>query len=429
VNFSDAIRDLDSRQPESMPAPSLDRIRALADLLDRPELTYPSIHVTGTNGKTTTARMISALACAHGLSTGTYISPHVSSINERISVCGRPIDEQEFADEYERLLPYRERVDGLGRSVTYFETLTTMAYLWFADKPVGLAVFEVGMGGTWDATNLIRGDVAVLCPIGLDHTAQLGPTVADVAGEKVGIIKQGRMAVVREQRPEAMAVIDARCREMGAELLREGEAFALASRAPALGGQALAIRGLHGAHDEVFLPLFGEPSARNAAAAVAACEALLGRALDPDAVRRALGAVTSPGRVEVVGRHPLVVLDGAHNPDAAWALVDTLPESFRWEKLHLVIGMFEDKDVETVGRALASLADRAYVCRNSSPRAAPTARVAQALKAGGVDDVMEFEGVDEAVAAAREAAAPEDLILVTGSFYTVGDARPLFVGA
>jgi dihydrofolate synthase/folylpolyglutamate synthase len=428
VNFREALRDLDARQPESMPERGLDRIRALADSLDHPELTYPSIHVTGTNGKTTTARMVTELACAQGIPVGTFISPHVTSVTERLSLCGEPIAEEEFAEEYGRLLPLVERIEGQGHRVTYFETLTALCYVWFADKPVGLGVFEVGMGGTWDATNLIRGDVAVLCPIGLDHK-ELGSTVAEVAEEKAGIIKQGRTAVIREQRPEAMEVIARRCDEVGATLLLEGRDFALTARSQAVGGQSLSVRGLHARYDDLFVPLFGAQLARNASLSIAACEALLGKALNEETVRPALGTVESPGRLEVVARRPLVVLDGAHNPDAAAALAESLPEAFRWDRLHLVVGMFQDKEVEVVTRLLAPLADRAYASVNSSPRSAPAERVVQALTAAGIRDVDDFGSVAAALEAARSAAGPEDLILVTGSFYTVADARPLFVGA
>jgi dihydrofolate synthase/folylpolyglutamate synthase len=428
VNFREALRDLDARQPESMPERGLDRIQALAESLDHPELTYPSIHVTGTNGKTTTARMVTELACAQGIPAGAFVSPHVTSVTERLSLCGEPISEEEFATEYGRLLPYVQQIEMGGHRVTYFETLTALCYVWFADKPVGLGVFEVGMGGTWDATNLIRGDVAVLCPVGLDHK-ELGSTVGQVASEKAGIIKEGRTAVSREQRPEAMEVIGRRCDQVGAALLVEGRDFDLTSRAQALGGQSLSIRGLHARYDDLFVPLFGEQLARNAALSVVACEALLGKALDEDAVRSAIGVVESPGRLEVVGRRPLAILDGAHNPDAAAALVAALPEAFRWERLHLVIGMFQDKEVEEVARLLGPLADRAYTCANSSPRSAPPERVERAIAAAGVREVDNFGSVGEAVEAARSAAGDDDLILVTGSFYTVADARPMFVGA
>jgi dihydrofolate synthase / folylpolyglutamate synthase len=411
-----------------MPGPSLDRIARIVKLLDHPELTYPSIHVTGTNGKTTTARIVTALACAQGLATGTFVSPHVESITERLSVCGRAITEEELGDEYEHLLPYLDAGADIDQPVTYFEALTALAYLWFADKPVALGVFEVGMGGTWDATNLVRGDVAVICPIGLDHVGILGSTVGEIATEKAGIVKEGRVAVVREQRPEALEVIRARAEEVGATLLLEGEAFGVEDRVPAVGGQSFRVRGLHATYDDMLLPLFGEPQARNAGASIVALEALLGRALDERLVRQTLATVASPGRVEVVGRRPLVVLDGAHNLDAMEALARTLRESFTWERLHAVVAMFADKDVEGVTAILGPLVDVAHVARTSSPRAAPVARVAAGLREGAVDDVRTYDGVDEAVEGAREAATADDLVLVTGSFYTVAEARPMFVG-
>ena len=412
-----------------MPEPSLDRMRAVAELLDHPELTYPSIHVTGTNGKTTTVRVAASLACAHGLSAGAFTSPHVSSVTERLSVCGEPISEEEFADVYGHLLPVLERVDGPVLRVTYFEALTALAYLWFADKPVDLGVFEVGMGGTWDATNLVRGDVAVLCPVGLDHVEQLGGTVEAVAGEKAGIIKEGSIAVIREQRTEAMAVIEARASHVGASLLTEGPDFGIEKRRPAIRGQVIAIRTPHRSYDDVFVPLFGEELARNAGASVVALEALFGRELEQDTVTAGLRAVTSPGRLEVVRRHPVVILDGAHNPDAATALVAALSDAFRWDRLHLVVGMFGDKDVEAVVRILSPLADRAYACRSSSPRAAPVERLTDALEAVGVAEIAAFDSVEAAVSAALGSADDGDLVLVTGSFYTVADARPVFVGA
>jgi dihydrofolate synthase/folylpolyglutamate synthase len=429
MDFGEALRDLDGRQPESMPHPSLDRMRKIVELLDHPELTYPSIHVTGTNGKTTTARLVTAIACAHGFTTGTFVSPHLATVRERLSVCGRPITEEEFAEVYAHLAPYLEHVDFGSDRVTYFETLASLAYLWFADKPVGLGVFEVGMGGTWDATNLIRGEVAILCPVGLDHVKQLGSTVAQVAAEKAGIIKPGNAAVIREQPPEAMAVIRTRIDEVGAVPLVEHEDYGVEERTAAVGGQSLKVRTGHREYGELFVPMFGENAARNAAASIAALEVLLARSLDEDAVRGALASATSPGRVEVIMRHPLIVLDGAHNPDAATALVSALRESFRWDRLLLVMACFADKDVERLGAILGPIANGGYVTATASPRAAPRDRVASALRSGGVDDLRSFETVADALAAARADAGEDDLILVTGSFYTVADARPLLAGA
>ncbi len=426
MRFADAMAELEARQPEHMPQPDLDRMRALALLLADPQLTYPTIHVTGTNGKTTTARLASSIACAHGLSTGLFTSPHLTSVTERFEICGEPIGEGAFGDEFEHLLTFLRTVDEQVGRVTYFEALTALAYLWFADAPVGLGVFEVGMGGTWDATNLVSGDVAVLCPVSLDHP-QLGSTIAEVAGEKAGIVKQGKAAVVREQPAEALAVIERRCDEQISTLLLEGREWDLDDLTPAVGGQAMAVRGLHATYDEVLLPIYGDHAAHSAAAAVVAVEALLERALDRDAVRLALGSATSPGRLEVVGRRPLVVLDGAHNPAAAEALAEALPDSFTWDRLHLVMGVFADKDLDGIARPLAPLADAGYAAAAGSVRARPPDEVAAALGAGGVPTDA-FATVRDALEAAGDAAAAGDLILVTGSLYTVADARRALLG-
>jgi dihydrofolate synthase/folylpolyglutamate synthase len=426
VRFEHAVAELEARQPEHLPKPDLERIRALAELLDDPQRTYPTVHVTGTNGKTTTARLVAGLACAHGLSAGLFTSPHLRSLTERFTLCGEPIGEEEFAREYERLRPYLHTVDERSGQVTYFEALTALAYLWFADKPVGLGVFEVGMGGTWDATNLVAGDVAILCPVGLDHP-ELGSTPGDVAAEKAGIVKQGKVAVVREQPSEALEVIERRCEEQIATMLLEGREWALASRVRAVGGQAISVRGLHGTYEDLVLPLHGEHAARNAAAAVVALEAFLERALDEDHVRGSLGSATSPGRVEVVGRHPLVVLDGAHNPAAAEALATALRDAFAWERLHLVMSVFDNKDLSGILEHLAPLADVGYATANGSPRSRPPEEIAEAMTANGLV-TRTLPRVSDALDAARAGASPDDLILVTGSLYTVADARRAFEG-
>ena len=421
MRFADAMAELQGRQPEHLPEPDLERIRALATLLADPQLTYPTIHVTGTNGKTTTARLAAAIACAHGLTTGLFTSPHLASVTERFEICGDPMAEEAFGEEFEHLLAYLRTVDERVGRVTYFEALTALAYLSFADAPVGLGVFEVGMGGTWDATNLVSGDVAVLCPIGLDHP-QLGSTIAEVTGEKAGIIKQGKVAVVREQEDEALEVIRQRCEEQIATLLLEGRDWELADLTPAVGGQAIAIRGLHATYDDILLPIYGEHAAHNAAAAVVAVEALLERPLDRDAVRLALGAATSPGRLEVAARRPLVVLDGAHNPAAARALAEALPDTFTWDRLHLVMGVFADKDLDGIVGPLAPLADAGYAAAVESVRARSPREVADAMAAHGVA-TDPFPSVPDALDAAARAASDGDLILVTGSLYTVADAR------
>ena len=421
MRFEEAVAELDARQPEHMPKPDLDRMRALGTLLDDPQLTYPTVHVTGTNGKTTTARLVAGIACAHGLTTGLFTSPHLVSVTERFEICGDAIADQTFAEEFEHLMPLLRTVDEQVGPVTYFETLAALGFLVFADAPVQLGVFEVGMGGTWDATNLVAGDVAVICPISLDHR-ELGSTVAEVAEEKAGTIKQGKVAVVREQAPEALEVLERRCGEQIATMLLEDREWELEQRTAAVGGQALTIRGLHAEYDELLLPIHGEYAARNAAAAIAAVEALLERELDADSVRAALASVTSPGRLEVVGRHPLVVLDGAHNPAAAEALAVALPETFAGDRLHLVMAVFKDKDLDGIVRALAPLAEAGYATAVDSVRARPAEEVSAALTAAGVP-TQTFGTVPDALDAARKAASEEDVILVTGSLYTVADAR------
>jgi dihydrofolate synthase / folylpolyglutamate synthase len=421
VNFAETVAELDGRRETRM-IPDLSRILRLATLLDDPQLRYPTIHVTGTNGKGTAARVTTEVACAHGLTAGLYTSPHLLSVTERVSVCGQDITEAEFAEEYGHLLPFLELVDADAEErVTYFETLTALAYLWFADKPVGLGVFEVGMGGVWDATNLITGDVAVMTPIALDHP-ELGSTVREVATEKAGIIKEGKTVVSREQDAAALEVIVSRCDEVHADLALEFRDWELEERWQALGGQSLRVRGRLATYDELFLPLFGEHAARNAAAAITAFESFAGEALQEDTVREALAAVRWPGRMEVVQRQPLVMLDGAHNPAGAEALSAALREAFTWSRLHLVITIGDTKDVGGIVAELAPLVDVAYAARNASERSGDALAIVERFAAAAVP-VRSFEGVAEALDAARADAAPDDLILVTGSLYTVADAR------
>jgi dihydrofolate synthase/folylpolyglutamate synthase len=428
MRFDEAVARLDRRQPEDMPEPSLDRIRAVSELLDDPQLTYPSIHVTGTNGKTTIARAAAEIACAHGVTTGLFTSPHLHTVRERLSLCGVEISEEEFAEEWTHLEPYLEVVDarGIGAS-TYFEVVTALAFLWFADKPVGLGVFEVGMGGSWDATNLVAGDVAVIGEIALDHP-ELGSTIREVATEKAGIIKAGKIVVVREQPNDALGVIEERASGVDATVLLQGRDWELAARLPALGGQQFRVEGAHTAYEDLFVPMFGEPAVLNVVAAIVAVESVLGHALDPDATRSAVAALRIPGRLEVMARSPLIVVDGAHNPAGAEALARTLAEAFTWTRMHLVLGISSNKDADGVVAALAPIADVWYAARNESARSLPAEHVAERIAVGG-GRVADLGTVAESLAAARDAAAPDDLILVTGSLYTVADARRALGGS
>jgi len=424
MRYDEAIARLDARQPEHMPGPSLDRIAALVNYLDHPELTYPTIHVTGTNGKSTAARAAAAVACATGLQTGLYISPHLLDLTERLSVCGKDIARGEFAEEWEHLQPYLELIDAAGSGeVTYFEAVTALAFLWFADKPVALAVFEVGMGGSWDATNVIESDVAVVTPIGMDHVAELGPTLADIASEKAGIIKEGKVAVVREQDPIAHEVLAARAAAVGATVLHEGTDWEVLDPLIAVGGQAFGLRTPRTTYEDLYVPVFGRYAARNAAAGAVALEALTEHALDEVTLREGLANVRTPGRLEVVGHAPALVLDGAHNPDGARALAEELPRFFRWERLHVVLAVSANKDVGGVVAPIAALADAVYATRNDSVRSAEPDVVAAAARDAGATTVEVFPTVAAAFAAARDAAGSGDLVLVAGSLFTVGDAK------
>ena len=429
MRFAEAVADLDDRKPSRM-VPHLDRIRALADLLDHQERTYPSVHVTGTNGKTTTARLVARILCAHGLAAGIYTSPHLHEVTERVALCDEEITEEEFAETYEHLEPYLREVDakGLGgERVTYFEALTALAFLWFADKPADAGVFEVGMGGTWDATNVIEAKVAVFCSIDLDHP-ELGSTVEAVAREKAGILEADATAVVQDPDREAMPVIEARAVEVGASMLLRDRDWRVLDRRPAVGGQQVGMAGVHGEYPDLFLPLHGAHQALNAATAAVAAEAFLGAPLGRDPLEEALAGAASPGRLEVVDRHPLVVLDGAHNPDAARALAEALPEAFVWRRLLLVVGVLETKDVVGILAPLAPRVTRAHAAPNSNPKTLSQERMAEACRVAGIEDVEMHPSVASALEAARVEAADDDLILVTGSLYTVADARPRLPG-
>jgi len=428
MRFDEAVAQLDRRQPEHMPEPSLDRIRAVSELLDDPQLTYPTIHVTGTNGKTTIARAAAAIACAHGLTTGLFTSPHLHSVRERLALCGVEISEEEFAEEWLPLQPFLEVVDAQGNgAATYFEAVTALAFLWFADKPVGLAVVEVGMGGSWDATNLVTGDVAVIGEVGLDHP-ELGSTIREVATEKAGIIKPGKTVVVREQPDDALEVIEARAAEMDATVLLERRDWELAARFPAVGGQQFRVEGIHGAYDDLFVPMFGEHAVLNVVAAMVAVESVLGHALDADSARAAIQGLRVPGRLEVISRSPLLIVDGAHNPAGAGALARTLAEAFTWDRMHVVLAVSSNKDIDGIVSALGPIVDVWYAAANETVRSFPAEHVAQRIAASG-GRVADLGTVAEALASARDAAVPEDLILVTGSLYTVADARRALGGS
>jgi dihydrofolate synthase/folylpolyglutamate synthase len=428
--------DLAGRWGETKLEPSVDRIRALMDVLGDPQRAYPSIHITGTNGKTSTARMIEALLSAFELRTGRYTSPHVQSITERISLDGAPIPAERFIETYDDIKPYVEMVDASQPyRLSFFEVLTGMAYAAFADAPVDVAVVEVGMGGSWDATNVIDGTVAVVTPIDLDHTDRLGGTTGEIATEKAGIIKDGATVVLAQQPADAAQVLLKRAVEVDATVARAGMEFGVTAREVAVGGQLLTLRGLGGEYEDVFLPLHGAHMAHNAAVALAAVEAFFGagphRRLDVDVVRKAFLTVTSPGRLEVVRSSPTVVLDAAHNPAGARAAAEAISEAFGFSRLVGVVGTSGDKDARGLLEAFEPICAEVVVTSNSSHRALDADELAAlAVEVFGRDRVQVEPRLDDALEAAITLAEQDGEyagagVLVTGSVITVGEARVL----
>jgi dihydrofolate synthase/folylpolyglutamate synthase len=431
--------ELAAKWPETKIDPSLERITALMDILGQPQRSYPSIHITGTNGKTSTARMIEQLLRTFELRTGRYTSPHVESITERISLDGEPISPELFVQTYEDIKPYVAMVDAQQPiPMSFFEVVTAMAYACFADAPVDVAVVEVGIGGTWDATNVIDAVVSVITPISLDHMDRLGDTHAAIAGEKSGIIKKGGLAVVAQQPLDAAEVILRRAVEIDATVAREGMEFGVLRRDVAVGGQLVTLRGVGGhEYEEVFLPLHGAHQAQNAAIALAAVEGFFGvgiahqEPLDIEKVRAAFAGVSSPGRLEVVRRSPTIVLDAAHNPGGARVTAEAIGESFGFTRLVGVFSPSGDKDVIGVLEALEPVLAEIVVTQNSTQRALNVDRLAElAVEVFGADRVHVEPRLDDAIDAAVTLAEEEgDLggagVLITGSIITIGEARIL----
>jgi dihydrofolate synthase / folylpolyglutamate synthase len=428
---------LESRWPETKIEPSLDRISHLMTLLGDPQFAYPVIHITGTNGKTSTARMIESLLRALGLRTGLVTSPHLHQVSERIRLNGDPIPAAKFVEIYDELEPYLAIVDSEslangGPAMSYFEVLTGMAFAAFADAPVDVAVVEVGMGGTWDATNVVSPLVSVVMPIGLDHAEYLGDTVELVATEKSGIIKTGAIAVLSYQDPIPAEILLKRAVLVDAAVARQGVEFSVRDRAMAIGGQALNLDGLNGNYDEILLPLFGAHQAANASVALAAVEAFFGGTvtLDIDAVREGFGSVTSPGRMEIVRRSPTVIVDAAHNPHGAISLATALEESFTFEQIIGVVSVMADKDVLGLLQALEPVFNEIVVTWNGAARAMKSSELAEiAIQVFG-DDRVRVEAnlasaIDKAIAMADEAGLNGVGVVVTGSVVTAASGRAL----
>ncbi|NYJ07075.1 bifunctional folylpolyglutamate synthase/dihydrofolate synthase [Petropleomorpha daqingensis] len=430
------------RWPENRLEPSLTRINALMDLLGSPQRAYPVVQVAGTNGKTTTARMVDELLRGFGLRVGRFTSPHLQSIRERIVLDGEPVSAERFVETYNDIAPYIELVDAGGEiPMSFFEVMVGMAYALFAEAPVDVAVIEVGMGGTWDATNVVDARVAVVTPVALDHAEYLGPDVGTIAGEKAGIIKRDAIAVVAHQEPAALDALVRRVVEVEATLAREGTEFGILDRTVALGGQQLRLQGLGGEYDEVYVPLFGAHQAQNASTALAAVEAFLGAGaatgpIDVETVRTAFAAVRSPGRLERVRTSPTVLVDAAHNPAGMAVTVAAVRESFDFTRLVGVVGCVRGKDVDGMLRELEGICAELVVTQNSSERALPADELgALAVDVFGADRVSVHPLLPEALESAIELAeaGPDDAlggsgVLVTGSVITAGEARTLLQG-
>ncbi|AIG64555.1 dihydrofolate synthase [Corynebacterium atypicum] len=440
--------ELNQRWPETKIDPSLERIETLMDFLGSPQRAYPIIQVAGTNGKTSVVRMIESLLRAFHRRTGRITSPHLQRVTERIAIDGEPIHPRDFVRTWREIQPYVEMVDARSDvPMSKFEVLTAMAYAAFADAPVDVGVVEVGMGGTWDATNVADAQIAVVMPIGLDHTEYLGDTIDQIAGEKAGIIKSrwdasdlltppDNVAILAEQPPEAMTVLAQRAVDVDAAVARAGMEFGVVESALAVGGQMLALQGLGGVYSDIFLPLSGEHQAKNAAVALAAVEAFFGagggRQLDQDTVRRGFAQVTSPGRLERVRATPTTFIDAAHNPHGARALGQAMERDFDFTRLIGVVGILADKDVRGILAALEPHLAEVVCTQNSSPRALDAYELGElAREIFGEERVHVAERLDTAVELAFELAENADVqsgsgVLITGSVVTAGEARTLF---
>ncbi|MBM7800948.1 dihydrofolate synthase/folylpolyglutamate synthase [Curtobacterium luteum] len=427
-----------ARIGEQSPEHRLSATRRAVELLGDPHLSYPVIHITGTNGKTSTARMAESIVRAHGLRTGLMTSPHLVSIRERIVIDGEPIAADRFVENWDDIAPILEMTDqeltAKGElPLTFFEALTVLALACFAEAPVDVAVIEVGMGGEWDSTNVVQSQVAVFTPIAMDHAKQLGNTVAEIARTKSGIIKPSSAVVSSAQTPDALAELERAAELTESTLSVEGTGFRVTSDTPAVGGQLVSVQGLAGTYDDLFVPLFGAHQAHNAAVAIAAVESFLGRgsqALDEDVLSEGLAAATSPGRLQPIAQDPVVVVDAAHNPHGARALAEALPVAFPSEHVVGVVGILGDKDARGFVRALKDTVQTFVVTQPPGERALDADAFARiVVDEVGPDRVVVEPALDQALQEARdladEADAEDAMVLVAGSIVMVGSVMDL----
>ncbi|MGU3644923.1 bifunctional folylpolyglutamate synthase/dihydrofolate synthase [Microbacterium sp. C23T] len=432
---ADAVYEaLLERQGERWVQPRVERTRRVLELLDDPQKTYRVVHVTGTNGKTSTSRMIETLVRAHGLRTGLFTSPHLERFTERIMVDGEPIDDAAIADAWDEIAPFVDLVDAElaaadDAPLTFFELLTVLAFVAFADAPIDVLVLEVGMGGSWDSTNTADGDVAVFAPIDLDHADRLGDTIAEIASVKAGIIKDGAAVVSARQDAAAEAVLREAAAAHGATIAFEGSEFALAQQRLAVGGQQITVRGLAGTYEDEYLPLYGAHQGFNAALAIAAVESLVGGASQPiagDVLAEGLGGVTSPGRLQLVGAAPTVLVDAAHNPHGARALVTALREAFDFDEWGVVLGVLSDKDAAGIVSEIAPVAAHVFATAPDSERAEDADAIADLAEAHDLRVSVHRDLADAAEAARAWASASDRrAVVIAGSVVLAGEALAL----
>lgn len=438
---SDAVYEaILTRAGEGDPRPRLAPTRRLVELLGDPQRAYPIIHITGTNGKTSTSRITESILRAYGLRTGMFTSPHLTRFNERITIDGVPITDEALTRNWADIQPYVEMVDAelltaASLRLTFFEVLTALAFASFADAPVDVAVIEVGMGGEWDSTNVGDGQVAVFTPISLDHTRRLGSSVAEIARTKSGIIKPAATVVTATQPVTAFSELTRAAALTESQFAAQGEQFDLISATPGIGGQVISVRGQAGRYDDLFLPLLGEHQAQNATIAIAAVEAFLGngsQALKDDLLAEGLATATSPGRLQLIGTEPSVLIDAAHNPAGAKVLAAGVARNFTFDELAIVIGILSDKDAAGILRQLSTLGGRFLATHSSSDRSIDYLELAALVHDTlGQADVPAFDSLADAIESAREWARddPGRGVLVTGSITLIGEAVQIAIDA
>lgn len=427
MDYSEALEFLDRHIALGV-IPGLDRIEGLLDYMGRPHEGYPIIHVAGTNGKTSTSRLCTSLLVAHGLATGTYTSPHLQRVEERLSVNGRAATAEEFALAVSDVAAFAELREKAGHDAnTYFELTTAAAFALFADQAVDAAVLEVGLGGRLDATNVVDAEVCVLTSIGIEHTEYLGEDVASIAGEKLAIAGLNSILITGPLPDEALAVAEQRARDLGIHHRHYGKDFSVLDAERGVGGWLTTIAGAEDTYEDIMLPLHGRYQLVNLANAIAATEALVGRKLDLESVRDAAAATTMPGRMEPLASNPLVMVDGAHNADGVAMLAESLAEEYPTTRWHLVLGVMGDKNVEAMVERLAPLVVGIVVTAPESERAVPPVELRARIQELVDVPVLVAGHVGEALDMARAEAGPFGAVLVSGSLYLVGEARDLLL--